>query len=54
MLLGISVNKQLEYPIPDYSIPTNIMASFFETLLVVTKEVTIALGMVIVFFFVIL
>ena len=53
MLLGISVNKQLEYPIPDYSVPTNIMASFFETLLVVTKEVTIALGMVIVFFFVI-
>ena len=53
VLLGISVDKSLEYPIPDYAIANDILGVFLKTLLTVTKEVTIALGLVVAFFFVI-
>lgn len=53
LILGISVKEELNYVIPDYSIAENVVQSFFSSLLSVTKEVTIALGLVVGFFFII-
>ena len=51
LLLGIFVTGDLNYAIPDYAIADNVVLEFFSTLLTVTKEVTIALGLVVAFFF---
>lgn len=53
LILGISVKEELNYVISDYTIAENVVQSFFNTLLSVTKEVTIALGLVVGFFFII-
>lgn len=53
LILGISVKEELNYVIPDYTIAENVVQSFFSSLLSVTKEVTIALGLVVGFFFII-
>ena len=53
MILGITAKGGLEYQIPNYAIADNVIKEFFVSLLHVTKEVTIALGLVLSFFFVI-
>ena len=54
MVLGILSSGDLSsFAIPDYSIADNVVKGFFTSLLAVTKEVTIALGLVVVFFFII-
>ena len=53
LILGIFANGDLTYSVPNYGIVDNIFNKVFEVLLTVTKEVTIALGLIVVFFFVI-
>lgn len=53
MLLGIFANGDLQYTLPDYSIANNVLLSLLKTLWKVSKEVTLALGLVAIFFFII-
>ena len=53
MILGISVKDSIDYQIPSYAIADDVIKEFFVSLLHTTKEVTIALGLVVVFFFII-
>ncbi len=53
MVLGISVKDSIDYQIPNYAIADDVLKEFFVSLLHTTKEVTIALGLVVVFFFII-
>lgn len=53
IVLGIFANGDLNYTVPNYNIADNIFYEFFTILLSVTKEVTIALGLIVVFFFII-
>lgn len=53
LVLGISVKEELNYVIPNYGIAENVFQEFFHVFLSKTKEVTIALGLVVAFFFVI-
>jgi len=53
MVLGIFATGEMKYEVPNYAIVDNVVSEFFHSLLDVTKEVTLALGMVVVFFFVI-
>lgn len=53
LVLGIFVNEELDYTIPNYSIAENVLQEFFHVFFNKTKEVTIALGLVVVFFFII-
>lgn len=53
MLLGISVDGNLNYVVPNYAIADDVLLEFLKTLWTVTKEVTLALGLVVGFFFVI-
>lgn len=53
LVLGIFSNGDLTYTVPDYSLKDNIVSYFFETMLHVTKEVSIALSLIVIFFFVI-
>lgn len=51
MLLGVFADGSLSYTIPDYSIADNVPLAFLSKLLSITKEVTLALGLVVAFFF---
>ena len=53
LVLGISVKEELDYVIPNYGIAENVLKEFLHVFLNKTKEVTIALGLVVAFFFVI-
>lgn len=53
MILGISVTGSINYKVPNYEIANNVVKEFFTSLLHVTKEVTVALGLVVAFFFII-
>ena len=54
MILGIFVNGNIDYIIPDaYKLPDNLLGNILSTLFTVTKEVTLALGLVVIFFFII-
>ena len=53
MILGIFTNGDLSYTIPNYQIADNVFSVFFKTILSVTKEVTLALGLIVIFFFII-
>ena len=53
LVLGISVKEELDYVVPNYAIAENVFKEFFHILLNKTKEVTIALGLVLIFFFLI-
>ena len=54
MVLGIFSNGDLSsFETPSYAIADNVVLSFFKTLWTVTKEVTLALGLVVAFFFII-
>ena len=51
MMLGVFSKGELNYSVPSYGIADNVMMEYFRALLTVTKEVTIALGLVVGFFF---
>ena len=51
MMLGVFSKGELNYSVPSYGIADNVMVEYLKSLLTVTKEVTIALGLVIGFFF---
>ena len=53
MTLGIFTNGDLSYTVPNYQIADNVFSVFFKTILSVTKEVTLALGLIVIFFFII-
>ena len=53
MLLGIFAKGDLAYEVPNYAIADNVFLEFLATLWKVTKEVTLALGLVVAFFFII-
>ena len=53
MLLGMTINGEISYTIPDYSIAEDVVGTFFQHLLGVAGEVLLALGLIVVFFFVI-
>lgn len=53
MILGIFTNGDLSYTVPNYQIADNVFSVFFKTILTVTKEVTLALGLIVIFFFII-
>ena len=53
MLLGMTINGEISYTIPDYSIAEDVVGMFFQHLLGVAGEVLLALGLIVVFFFVI-
>lgn len=53
MALGISIQGDITYALPDYSVTSHIGASFLPTLGGVIKEVGLALGLIVLFFAVI-
>ena len=53
MLLGLTSKGTLTYDVPDYSIKENLFGTFLRTFGSVAKEVTIALSLIVVFFFII-
>lgn len=50
LILGIFARNDLTYSVPDYQVSSQIGYSFLSTALRVTKEVTIALGLIVAFF----
>lgn len=52
MLLGIFSKNSLKYEIPDYTVENNILGSFLNAAIHTAKEVAIALGMIVAFFFI--
>ncbi len=50
MLLGIGANGALTYDVPDYSVEAGLGMGLVETLLSVTEEILIALGLIVIFF----
>ena len=53
LTLGIFVKEELDYVVPNYSIAENVFKEFVHLFINKTKEVTIALGLVLIFFFII-
>lgn len=53
MFLGIFIRGNIDYVTPDYTIGDHLLQSIGSSLLSVVKEVSIALGLVVVFFFII-
>ncbi len=50
MILGIGVKGDINYAIPDYSIESQLGTQILKTILSVTEEVALALGMIVLFF----
>ncbi len=50
MILGIGVKGDIPYKLPDYSVENQLGSQIFKTLLSVTEEVALALGMIVLFF----
>ena len=50
MLLGVFANGEILYALPDYSIEANLGAGLLATVLKITEEVALALGMIVIFF----
>lgn len=53
IILGIFATGTIDYQVPSYEISNNVVKEFFVSLLSVAKEVAIALGLVVLFFFII-
>ena len=53
IILGIFATGTIDYQVPSYEIANNVVKEFFVSLLSVAKEVAIALGLVVLFFFII-
>ncbi len=52
-LLGLTINGEINYSIPNYAIAEDVVGAFFSHLLAVCKEVFLALGLIVAFFFII-
>jgi len=52
LLLGVFSSNNLTYTVPDYAVSSNILGSFLRTAGHTAKEVMIALGLIVVFFFI--
>lgn len=52
LILGIFTQKELTYPVPDYSVGEDLVGSLLSTAASTAKEVGIALGLIVVFFLV--
>ena len=52
LVLGIFSNNAMHYDIPDYTVSSDILGSFLHTAMHTSKEVALALGMIVVFFLV--
>ncbi len=52
MLLGVTASGDMNYAVPDYSVEAGLGLALFETVLHTFKEVAIALGLIVAFFFV--
>ena len=50
MVLGLFSQGSMTYTIPDYAVSSNIVGTYLHTALHTAKEVTIALGLILVFF----
>lgn len=50
MMMGIFVDGDISYAIPDYSIESHLGAAFLPTVLSVAKEVLLAIGLIVLFF----
>lgn len=53
LILSMSITGEFSYPLPDYELPSNMWLYLGETILSSLKEVSIALGLITVCFFVI-
>ena len=53
LFLGIGIDGNISYTVPDYSISDNLLATILHELLAKSKEVLIALGLIVVFFLII-
>lgn len=53
LILGVFSKGEINYALEDFSLQSNLMKYILDNLWGVTKEVTIALGLVVVFFFII-
>ena len=53
LILGIIFNQKIEISDPNYQVTTNLFKDLFETLKVTSLEVIVALGLIVVFFFII-
>lgn len=53
LILGLSINGDLTYDLIDYSITNDLLATIGKTLLSVSKEIIIALGLIVLFFLII-
>ena len=50
MILGIMSRGELSYTVPDYAVSENIPGAFLHTLVHTSKEIAVALGLIVVFF----
>lgn len=50
MLLGVFINGNISYSVPDYSVEANLGVEILHILWEVTKEVALALGLIVAFF----
>ena len=53
LFLGIGIDGNIPYTVPDYSISDNLLSTILHELLMKSKEVLIALGLIVVFFLII-
>lgn len=53
VMIGVFIKGDISFEIPSYAIADNVLLEFIKTLWNVTKEVTLALGLVVAFFFII-
>ncbi len=52
MALGLSVRDEISYALPDYSVESHLGAHFLPSVMGVVKEVALALGLIVIFFFI--
>lgn len=52
MLLGVTASGEMSYAVPDYSVEAGLGMALLDTILHTLKEVAIALGLIVVFFFI--
>lgn len=52
LVLGLGISGDINYAVPDYSVGAHLGANFLPTVLSCCKEVAIALGLIVAFFFI--
>lgn len=53
IILGLGINGSIDYKTPSYTISTNFLSDFFIEAWKITKEVSIAIGLIVIFFLII-